>query len=157
MYCPTLRLRRARPIEANLRSVGWIRRLYRPAKCIARARDRRHAGDLMDRGAQSQREMLLSSLQVGEDVLVALGVPAAVARDHGRRFLAHDERLLNAQYLVHDDAEALMQASSDARRELEQLFDADQGAGVLGGINRRKRSEEHTSELQSLMRTAYAA
>ncbi|GAB2627252.1 monovalent cation:proton antiporter-2 (CPA2) family protein [Novilysobacter erysipheiresistens] len=124
--------------EASLRTVRVIRRLYPQAKVIARARDRRHAWDLMDLGAQSQREMLLSSLKVGEDVLVALGVPTAVARDHGRKFLAHDERLLNAQYLVHDDAEALMQASSDARRELEQLFDADQGAGVLGGITGRK-------------------
>ena len=133
--------------EASLRTVRVIRRLYPQAKVIARARDRRHAWDLMDLGAQSQREMLLSSLQVGEDVLVALGVPAAVARDHGRKFLAHDERLLNAQYLVHDDAEALLQASSDARRELEQLFDADQGTGVLGGITRRKdASSEKAAE-----------
>ena len=124
--------------EASLRTVRVIRRLYPQARVIARARDRRHAWDLMDLGAQAQREMLLSSLKVGEDVLVALGVPPAVARDHGRKFLAHDERLLNAQYLVHDDDEALLQASSAARRELEQLFDADQGTGVLGGIIRRK-------------------
>jgi glutathione-regulated potassium-efflux system protein KefB len=128
--------------ESSLRTVRVIRRLYPQAKVIARARDRRHAWDLMDLGAQAQREMLLSSLQVGEDVLVALGVPAAVARDHGRRFLAHDERLLNAQYLVHDDDEAVLQASSAARRELEQLFDADQGTGVLGGITRRRPPPE---------------
>ena len=124
--------------EASLRTVRVIRRLYPQARVIARARDRRHAWDLMDLGAQSQREMLLSSLKVGEDVLVALGVPTAMARDHGRKFLAHDERLLNAQYLIHDDAEAMLQASSAARRELEQLFDADQGTGVLGDITRRK-------------------
>ena len=124
--------------EASLHTVRVIRRLYPKAKVIARARDRRHAWELMATGASALREMLLSSLKVGEDVLVALGVPADVAHDHARRFLAHDQRLLDSQYLVRDDEDALRQASSDARRELEQLFDADQGVGVLGGLGSRK-------------------
>ena len=124
--------------EASLHTVRVIRRLYPKAKVIARARDRRHAWELMATGASALREMLLSSLKVGEDVLVALGVPAEVAHDHARRFLAHDQRLLDSQYLVRDDEDALRQASSDARRELEQLFDADQGVGVLGGLGSRK-------------------
>ena len=123
-------------VESSLRTVRVIRRMYPDAKVLARARDRRHAWALMDLGAQALREMLLSSLQLGEDVLVALGVPADVAHEHAQRFLALDQRLLNAQYLVHDDEAAVLQASSDARRELEQLFDADRGEGVLGGITR---------------------
>ena len=123
-------------VESSLRTVRVIRRMYPDAKVLARARDRRHAWALMDLGAQALREMLLSSLKLGEDVLVALGVPADVAHEHAQRFLALDQRLLNAQYLVHDDEAAVLQASSDARRELEQLFDADRGEGVLGGITR---------------------
>ena len=123
-------------VESSLRTVRVIRRMYPDAKVLARARDRRHAWALMDLGAQALREMLLSSLQLGEDVLVALGVPADVAHEHAQRFLALDQRLLNAQYLVHDDEAAVLQASSDARRELEELFDADRGEGVLGGITR---------------------
>ena len=123
-------------VESSLRTVRVIRRMYPDAKVLARARDRRHAWALMDLGAQALREMLLSSLQLGEDVLVALGVRADVAHEHAQRFLALDQRLLNAQYLVHDDEAAVLQASSDARRELEELFDADRGEGVLGGITR---------------------
>ena len=94
---------------------------------FARARDRRHAWALMDMGAQAVREMFHSSLVMGERLLVALGVPADVARDHAARFREHDERILNEQYLVHDDEAALLQSAQDARRELEQLFEADRG------------------------------
>ena len=69
-------------------------------------------------------------------------VPAAVARDHAQRFSEHDERLLDAQYRVQDDEAALIQSAQDARRELEQLFNADRGEGVLGGMTRR-RSDSH--------------
>lgn len=123
--------------DDSLRTVRVIRRLYPQAQVFARALDRRHAWELMDLGAQGVRELLHSSLRLGEDVLVALGVPPAVASDHVQRFRAHDERLLQAQYLVSDDEAALIQSSHDARRELEELFNADQGEGVLGGITRR--------------------
>ncbi len=123
----------------SLATVRVIRRLYPDAKVFARARDRRHAWQLRDLGAHGLREMLHSSLRLGEDVLVALGIPAAIAHDHAQRFLALDERLLEAQYRVHDNEDAVLQVSTLARRELEQLFDADQGEGVLGGIaNPRK-------------------
>src|SRR5690606_41212065 len=49
-------------------------------------------------------------------------------------FREHDEKLLRAQYAVNDDEAALIQTSQDARRELQQLFAADRGEGVLGGI-----------------------
>jgi glutathione-regulated potassium-efflux system protein KefB len=110
---------------ANLRTVRVIRRHYPQAKVFSRARDRRHAWQLMDLGAHAIRETFHSSLRMGEEVLVALGVAPEVARDHAHRFREHDERLLNTQYLVHDDEDALLQSSRDARRELERLFDAD--------------------------------
>jgi len=111
-----------------------IRRLYPNAKAFARARDRRHAWVLMDLGAQSIRELFHSSLQMAQEVLVELGLPATVASDHAQRFSEHDQRLLNAQYLVQDDEDALMQSAQDARSELEELFNADAGGGVLGAM-----------------------
>jgi glutathione-regulated potassium-efflux system protein KefB len=110
---------------ANLRTVRVVRRHYPNAKIFSRARDRRHAWQLMDLGAHAIRETFHSSLRMGEEILVALGIAPEVARDHAHRFREHDERLLNTQYLVHDDEDALLQSSRDARRELEQLFDAD--------------------------------
>ena len=92
----------------------------------------------MDLGAQAMRETFHSSLKLGEQVLVELGLPAAVARDHAQRFQEHDDRLLKAQYRVHDDEDALMQSAQEARRELEQLFNADRGEGMLGGMTRKR-------------------
>ena len=120
--------------EASLHTVRTIRHLYPDAKVFARARDRRHAWELMDLGAYAVREMFHSSLRLGEEVLMALGVPAEVAQQHARQFRAHDERVLMAQYQVHDDEAALMQTAADARKELEELFNADLGEGVLGGM-----------------------
>jgi glutathione-regulated potassium-efflux system protein KefB len=121
-------------VDDNLRTVRAIRKLYPQAKVFARARDRRHAWELMDLGARPMRETFLSSLKLGEEVLVELGVPPEVARDHAERFRDHDRRLLRAQYLIRDDEDALLQSTKDARRELEELFKADYGEGLLREI-----------------------
>ena len=42
-----------------------------------------------------------------------------------RRFRAHDEKLLRAQYLVYDDDGAVIQTARDAISDLERLFEAD--------------------------------
>jgi len=118
----------------SVRAVRTIRRNYPGAVVLASARDRRHAWALMDLGAKPIRETFHSSLRLGEQVLVELGVDPKVARAHGRQFTRHDERLLNTQYLVQDDEDALLQTTREARRELEQLFNADRGEGVLGNL-----------------------
>jgi len=89
-------------------------------------------------GAQAIRETFYSSLKMGEQVLVELGLPPAVAGNLAQRFSEHDERMLDVQYRVHDDEAALRQSAQDARRELEQLFNADRGEGVLGEMTRRR-------------------
>ena len=121
-------------VESNLKAVRTIRRHYPDATVFARARNRRHAWQLMDLGAQVVRETFHSSLVMGERVLVALGLQPDVAHARARRFREHDEALLRSQYLVHDDEAALIQSAQEAREELETLFDADRGAGVLGAI-----------------------
>jgi len=128
--------------EQNLRTVEALRRLYPEAIVYARARDRRHAWALMDTGARVMRETLHSSLVLGEQLLVDLGLSPELAADHTRRFREHDERLLRAQYEVRDDEEALIETTLQARRDLEGLFSADVGEGVLGGITEVNESEE---------------
>ena len=122
-------------VEAKTRTVQTIRRLYPDAKVFARARKRRHAWELMDLGAHVVRETFHSSLVMGERVLVATGLAPDVAHERVRRFRDHDEALLRSQYLVYEDEAALIQTSQEARRELEQLFGADRGEGVLGGLS----------------------
>jgi voltage-gated potassium channel Kch len=132
--------------EAALRTVRVLRRLYPDATVFARARNRRHAWELMDLGAQVVRETFHSSLVLGERVLVALGLPEETATARARRFREHDEALLRSQYLVHDDEQALLQSAHDARRELEELFGADRGEGVLGAaVVRRGKADEDAS------------
>jgi len=128
--------------EANLKTVRVLRRQYPAALVYARARDRRHAWELMELGAHPMRELFHSSVLLGEQVLTALGVPGDVATEHARRFREHDERLLQAQYLVQDDEDALVQSVQEARRELEDLFSADVGEGMLGTITEVVEDEE---------------
>jgi glutathione-regulated potassium-efflux system protein KefB len=120
--------------ERSTHTVETIRRLYPEATVYARARDRRHAWDLMALGAKVIRETFYSSLKMGEKVLIELGIDSDTARDHVKKFHDHDVRLLRVQYAVHDDEDALLQTVQDARRELEDLFAADAGEGVLGEI-----------------------
>lgn len=117
---------------ASVATARTIRGLYPNARVYASARDRRHAWELMELGVTAIREAFHSSLQTGERVLVDLGVDPAVAQEQARQFAEHDERLLRAQYAVRDDEHALINQSKAARRELEELFAADQGQGVLG-------------------------
>jgi glutathione-regulated potassium-efflux system protein KefB len=121
-------------VQSNLEVVRAVRRHYPSAAVFARARNRRHAWELMDLGVEVVRETFHSSLKMGERVLVALGESPEVAARRAERFRELDEKLLHAQYAVNDDEAALIQTSQEARRELEQLFAADHGEGVLGGI-----------------------
>ena len=111
--------------DTNTKAVRLVRRMYPDAKVFARARDRQHAWRLMDMGATVFRELFGSSLKMGEEVLVALGMSPAKAADHAERFRAHDNALLSAQHLVYDDDVALRQTSRESRVELMQLFAAD--------------------------------
>jgi glutathione-regulated potassium-efflux system protein KefB len=120
--------------EQSVRTARAVRRLYPQARVYASARDRPHAWALMELGVHAVREVLHSSLYTGERVLVDLGFDAATVHEHVKRFREHDARLLRAQYDVRDDEAALIRTTQDARRELEELFSADAGEGVLGGI-----------------------
>ncbi len=118
--------------DTNTKAVRLIRRMYPNAKVFARARDRQHAWRLMDLGAVVFRELFGSSLQMGEQVLAALGISEEMAGNHARRFREHDEELLRAQHLVYDDDAALMQTSRESRADLMQLFEADSGDAKPG-------------------------
>ncbi|MDG2525325.1 monovalent cation:proton antiporter-2 (CPA2) family protein [Stenotrophomonas sp. HITSZ_GD] len=111
--------------ETNIKAVRLIRRLYPQAKVLARARNRQHAWKLMDLGAEPFREVLGSSLELSERMLVELGSDAASAGHAVSRFRQHDEDLLKRQYLVYDDEAAVIQTSREARADLMRLFEAD--------------------------------
>jgi glutathione-regulated potassium-efflux system protein KefB len=112
--------------EITIRTARLLKRLYPHLKVFARARNRQHAFKLMDLGVEVVvRETFHSSLDMGQQVMEALGVPADVAADRRERFRKHDEKVLCAQHLVYDDEAALIASSQQARQDLEKLFEAD--------------------------------
>jgi glutathione-regulated potassium-efflux system protein KefB len=123
--------------EANLRVTRVVRRMYPELKVFARAHDRRHAWQLMDLGAAVTRETFASGLEMGRDVLIALGVSHDTAVERVRMFREHDETLLLNQHLIYDDDEALLASAREARGELEQLFEADVD-GPKNGVSRKE-------------------
>lgn len=113
-------------IDTNLRTARLLKRHFPQLKVFARARNRQHVFKLMDLGVDGiVRETFLSSLEVARNVLQALGMDADTAASRVARFRSHDEQLLAEQYLVHDDAAALLQSAQEAREELKLLFQAD--------------------------------
>jgi voltage-gated potassium channel Kch len=112
--------------ETSVRTARLLRRLYPNLKIFARARNRQHAFKLMDLGVHGiTRETYFSSLEMGQQVLEALGLPPSAAAERRARFQEHDERLLREQHLVYDDEAAMIATSQQAREDLDRLFEAD--------------------------------
>jgi len=113
-------------MEAVLRVVDVARRDFPHLKILARARNRRHAHLLMDRGVDGLvRETFHSSLMLAEQALVALGIAPDVAARSAVLFRDHDEKALEASHAIYRDEKKLIQTTQDATAELESLFEAD--------------------------------
>jgi voltage-gated potassium channel Kch len=113
-------------VEASVRTAELITRHYPHLKIFARARNRQHALRLMEIGVRYLiRETFLSSLDMSQHVLRALGLSPADAAESITRFRKHDELTLQSQLAFKDDEQKLIQTSQQASRELEQLFAAD--------------------------------
>ncbi len=93
---------------------------------FARARNRQHAHLLMDIGVTGLiRDTFLSSLDLAQQVLVALGDSREIAADTITRFREHDEKNLVRQHAIHHDEHMLIQNSLEAAEDLRRLFEAD--------------------------------
>jgi len=112
--------------DATVRTARLLKRLYPHLKIFARARNRQHAFKLMDLGVEVIRETFHSSLELSEQVMVALGVSPELAAERRERFRQHDEAILRDQHLVYDDEAALIASSQQALKDLENLFVADE-------------------------------
>jgi glutathione-regulated potassium-efflux system ancillary protein KefC/glutathione-regulated potassium-efflux system protein KefB len=113
-------------VEKSLLIAETLKKHFPHVKVFARARNRFHAYRLMDIGLEYiMRETLLSSLQMAEEVLQALGTPAWQAREIAERFRLHDERILQVQHAVYHDETQLRQTSREAMQELDALLRGD--------------------------------
>ncbi|PPQ28301.1 monovalent cation:proton antiporter-2 (CPA2) family protein [Rhodopila globiformis] len=113
--------------EDSLRILETARRAFPQLKILARARNRRHAHLLMDRGVDGLvRETFHSSLKLAEEALEVLGVPPEEAVRSVTLFRDHDERNLRETLAIYRDEQQLIQSTQQATEELTALFEADQ-------------------------------
>ncbi|MBP6110094.1 MAG: cation:proton antiporter [Rhodocyclaceae bacterium] len=113
-------------IEGSLKTAAMVRKHFPHLKIYARARNRFHYFRLRDLGVEHiMRETFASSVNLGGDILQALGMDTATAKRTTSTFAEYDCRLIESQYAVNRDEALLIQTAQDAGRELEALFEAD--------------------------------
>jgi monovalent cation:proton antiporter-2 (CPA2) family protein len=115
-------------IEASAKIAKQVKHHYPGVQVFARARNRRHVLMLRELGCEViMRDTFLSSLYVAEQVLTGLGYEEQAAHDLVETFKDHDVEILDQQFAVRDDEEALIQSGIEASKELRQLFQSDTG------------------------------
>ncbi len=113
-------------IEASMQTAEAVVREFPHLKIIARARNRRHAYNLMDLGIEHIfRETLQSSLAMSETVLGSLGLSDTDTKRLTSSFRERDERLLLEQHAIHHSEEQLIQSARDTAEELDSLLRDD--------------------------------
>ena len=114
-------------IEASVRTVELVKHHCPHLKIFARATDRAHARALRNRHVDYViRENYVSSLEMAENLLQALGDPPDMAADSIRQFRRFDENLLERERAVDQDEGRLLQTVREAERELAFLFHSDE-------------------------------
>jgi voltage-gated potassium channel Kch len=116
-------------VEASLRTAELVRRHFPHVQIVARARNRFHAGRLMDLGIQRQiRETLPASFEMARWTLELLHEPPALAEQLVSRFARHDAELLARQQAIAHDESQLIQSSRESRDELAQILEEARAA-----------------------------
>lgn len=114
-------------VEASVRTAEVLQKHYPHLKIFARARNRQHALRLMELNVHYiMRETFLSSLDVAQHALEALGLTRGEAVESIKRFRALDERTLKEQLEYKDDEQKLIQNAKMVSKELDRLFEADE-------------------------------
>ena len=112
--------------DASLAAAAVIREHFPALRIYARARNRKHAYQLMDLGVQViRRETLLSAVDLGREVLLGLGMQSDRVNTTAERFIEHDQRRLEEHLAIHDDEQKLRDVAKETARELEEMFARD--------------------------------
>lgn len=114
-------------MEASVETARVVRSTFPGVPVVARARNRRHAFLLMELGVDVIfRETFASSLEAAREVLIELGLPTHEAYRAARKFREHDERVLEEQFHIRDDTDALVATTLAREEQLRQLFEWDE-------------------------------
>jgi glutathione-regulated potassium-efflux system ancillary protein KefC len=112
--------------EKALDIVETARRHFPDLQILARAFDRVHAYRLINAGVEDvHREVFSSSVDMGEKLLVRLGVHPFEAHRAARRFKSHDEELIRRAAKHIDDTQRLIDIARQGREEIERVLATD--------------------------------
>ena len=117
--------------EKALEIVEAARRHFPQLPIFARAFDRVHAYRLINAGVEDvHREVFASSVDMGEKLLVRLGIHPFEAHRAAKRFKAHDEELVRRAAQHVDDTQRLIDIARQGRDEIERVLATDQTGAV---------------------------
>ncbi|WP_158773302.1 monovalent cation:proton antiporter-2 (CPA2) family protein [Cobetia sp. L2A1] len=103
--------------------VRTVRQQFPHLKLYVRARNRLHAWELMELGVEHIiRETYASSLEMGSELLVAMGYPSTRATEVVRAFREMDDSMLQSDFENRYDPEALVTSAKSGMEELKRLF-----------------------------------
>jgi monovalent cation:proton antiporter-2 (CPA2) family protein len=112
--------------EKVLEMVTTVRKHFPNLRIFARSFDRVHAYDLLNAGVDDvYREVHSSSVEMGEDVLVALGMHPFEARRAARTFKSHDEKLMRETARHRGDQQMIIDLARRGRAELTRILTSD--------------------------------
>jgi hypothetical protein len=80
-----------------------------------------------------RRETFASSLEIAEQVLRGLGLPATQAAHLVKTFREHDVKRLYESHASHGDEERMRYLAQEFARELEDIFAGDEADEELNG------------------------
>jgi glutathione-regulated potassium-efflux system ancillary protein KefC/glutathione-regulated potassium-efflux system protein KefB len=121
-------------VEASVKTAELIGKHFPHLKIFARARNRQHAFRLMDLNVRyAIRETYVSSLEMSEKVLEALGLSRSKAVETVRQFRTHDEATMAKQQAVKDDENKFLETTRESAEQLLHLFEADAAQPVRPG------------------------
>lgn len=114
--------------EKAIEIVETARRHFPRLRILARAFDRVHSYRLFNAGVEDvYREVFASSVDMGEKLLVRLGVHPFEAHRAATRFKAHDEKLIRRAAKHADDTQRLIDLARQGSEEIERVLATDMG------------------------------
>jgi len=118
--------------EKTIEIVETARRHFPQLRILARAFDRVHAYRLINAGVEDvHREVFSASVDMGEQLLVRLGIHPFEAHRAAKRFKAHDEELIRRAAQHIDDTQRLIDIARQGREEIERVLATDASQASL--------------------------
>jgi Kef-type K+ transport system membrane component KefB len=129
--------------QASLKIIDLLNQKYPRLKVLARAIDRRHVYDLMDRKVHSiQRETFLSSLAIGEDILTHMGVTKNSIKKKIKLFSDHDFSTIKMMKRQFDNNENYSLTFKQRQEDLKNLLTKEENQMKKKKTTKPKKSKE---------------